>query len=191
LTVADGKGVNGLHFVGAGDPRLVIDSSLGTTVVGSTLYYPLKFPESAPWTIPLAQGIEARLIEAEAALRSGNFSDWAADLNALRADTADTHVGGLGVLGADSTTSASATAQVDLMFRERAFWLFGTGHRLGDLRRMVRQYGRAQETVFPIGAYPYAGFNGAPATYGNDVNFPIAAAERANPNFHGCLSRGA
>ena len=35
-------------------------------------------------------------------------------------------------------------AREDLMFRERAFWLFGTGHRLGDMRRMIRQYGRGR-----------------------------------------------
>ena len=34
-------------------------------------------------------------------------------------------------------------------FREKAFWKFGRGQRLGDLRRLVRQYGRTQDKVFP------------------------------------------
>jgi hypothetical protein len=71
------------------------------------------------------------------------------------------------------------------MFRERAFWLFGTGHRLGDLRRLVRQYGRGSETVFPTGNYFKGGL------YGTDVNIPVPFEERNNPNFTGCLDRGA
>jgi len=43
--------------------------------------------------------------------------------------------------------------QIDVMFRERAFWLYGTGTRLGDLRRLIRQYNRDQSIVFPIGPY--------------------------------------
>ena len=71
------------------------------------------------------------------------------------------------------------------MFRERAFWLFGTGHRIGDLRRLARQYGRASETVFPTGTYFKGGL------YGTDVNIPVPFEERNNPNFHGCLNREA
>jgi len=100
-------------------------------------------------------------------------------------------------LTADSTTTASPAMQVDVMFRERALWLFGTGRRLGDMRRLVRQYGRDQATVFPVGPYPLTGnpnlfgSSALPATYGSDVNFPIRSVESANPNFHGCLNRNA
>jgi hypothetical protein len=31
---------------------------------------------------------------------------------------------------------ATPTAQQDQLFTERAFWLFGTAHRMGDLRRL-------------------------------------------------------
>ncbi len=75
--------------------------------------------------------------------------------------------------------------RVDFHFAERAFWLWGTGHRLGDLRRLVRQYGRDSESVFPTGAY----FKGG--NYGTDVNFPIPLEEDNNPNSSGCLDRSA
>ena len=38
-----------------------------------------------------------------------------------------------------------------LLFREKAFWTFGRGQRLPDLRRLVRQYGRTDDQVFPTG----------------------------------------
>ena len=64
-------------------------------------------------------------------------------------------------------------ARVDLTFRERAFWMFMTGHRLGDLRRLVRQYGRGSETVFPTGAY-----HNDNLVRGTDVNIVIPISER-------------
>jgi hypothetical protein len=85
------------------------------------------------------------------------------------------------------TDPGTLDARVDTMFAERAAWLFFTGHRLGDLRRLSRQYGRNPETVFPTGTY----FGGAKTAsfYGTAVNAPIPANERINPNFHGCLNR--
>ena len=70
-------------------------------------------------------------------------------------------------------------------FREKAFWTFGRGQRLPDLRRLIRQYGRTQDQVFPTGAY----FKGG--NYGTDVNFPVPNSEQVNPNFHGCIDRNA
>ncbi len=190
-SVANRKGGNGLDYVSAADMRMPIDSNLGATQAGTTLYYPLKFPLGSG-TIVFAQGVEARLIEAEAQLAAGVVNGWAAALNALRADSLDTGVRGLGPLSTDSTTGAAPATQIDVLFRERAFWLFGTGHRLGDMRRLIRQYGRSQNTVFSVGPYPLNGaVSGAPAQYGTDINFPIGAVEQQNPNFHGCLSRGA
>jgi hypothetical protein len=125
--------------------------------------------------VVLASGIEARLIQAEAQLRAGTVGTAFATLNGLRA------LVGLGQL-ADPGTDA---ARVNLLFRERAFWMWGTAHRLGDLRRLVRQYGRAQNTVFPSGAYHKGG------SYGSDVNFPVSSDERNNPKFTGCIDRSA
>jgi hypothetical protein len=164
----------------AGDPRLPRcrggDDACDAAAIGSTIFdsqnaatipfwAQLRFPSrDTPW--PYASGTEARLIEAEAQLAAGG--GWLATLNALRAAEP-----GLAPL-ADPGTAA---ARVDLLFRERAFWLFGTGHRLGDLRRLVRQYGRAAGTVFPSGAYVKGG------EYGADVSFPVPQAEENNPSY--------
>ena len=119
--------------------------------------------------------MSARLIQAEAALQSGDITGFLKLDNDLRATVALQAV----------TDPGSKTAREDLHFRERAMWLFGTAHRLGDLRRLVTQYRRDAETVFPTGAY----FKGS--TYGTDVNFPVSFEELNNPNFTGCANRGA
>ncbi|HMA41332.1 MAG TPA: hypothetical protein VKP10_14755, partial [Gemmatimonadales bacterium] len=72
-----------------------------------------------------------------------------------------------------------------LLFNERGRWLWLTAHRLSDLRRLVRQYGRAANSVFPTGAY----FKVQVPTYGNDVNFPVPIDELNNPNFTQCIDR--
>lgn len=76
---------------------------------------------------------------------------------------------------ADLAAPADNAAAVDMLFSERAFWLFAQAHRLSDMRRLIRQYGRDAESVFPTGAY-YKG-----NVYGTDVNFPIPNTEANNP----------
>ncbi len=84
VNVADQEGTNGLNFVSAHDPRLRLDSTLGPTEDGASAWYlPTKF-EANLSTVPLATGIEARLIEAEAALKANDPATWLADLNTLR-----------------------------------------------------------------------------------------------------------
>ncbi len=194
--VADVKGTNGLNFVSAHDPRLPIDR-LGASAVGASWIYPLKFPlnPASNDPVPLADGVEAGLITAEASLNGGDIPGWLAALNALRANfvalrgsyPADTSYHTLTPLSDPGTD----TARVSLMFRERAFWQYGTMHRLGDLRRLVRRYGRSVASVFPTGAYVNGSASSVIAAYGTSVNFPIGAAEQGNPKFHGCLSLGA
>jgi hypothetical protein len=153
---------------GVSNPR-IFDSQNATVL---PLWVQLRFPtRDTPW--PLATGVEARLIEAEAQLAAGGA--WLATLNALRGT-----VSGLAPLADPGTPAARA----DLLFRERAFWLFGTGHRLGDLRRLVRQYGRPADSVFPSGPWVKGG------EYGNDVSFPIPQSEENNPQFKraGCVT---
>ena len=140
----------------------------------------LKYSRSG--AVPLADGIEARLIELEARLRGGTAADRQAvfdGLNALRA------TGISPAMAPIATAPATQDAAVNLLFEERALWMWLTGHRLGDMRRLVRQYGRAANTVFPSGAMraPLSG------SYGSDVNYVIPAAERNNPKFGGCLDR--
>ncbi len=203
VNVADGKGGNGLNYISAHDPRLVFDTTVAKTCDGlyggsadSVWYYPVKFGNPSTY-VPLATGIEARLIEAEAALKASQVGTWAAQLRALRADSADTHVmfPAADSLPADSAELASSNAQVDLTFRERAFWLYGTGARLGDLRRLIRQYGRDQGTVFPMGPYPNGSNVKLPSplpNYGTDVSLtlptPAGGLSTPNPNYKGCLT---
>jgi hypothetical protein len=122
--------------------------------------------------------MEARMIEAEAQMRAQNFVGSLATLNAARAT-----VTGLTPL----TPATTDAARADQLFRERAFWFFSTGHRVGDLRRLVKQYSRAANTVFPIGAWHKGG------NYGADVNIPLPLAEQNNPNVGGgaetCIDR--
>jgi len=73
-----------------------------------------------------------------------------------------------------------------LVFDERGYWLFLTGHRQGDLRRMVRVYGFPQEQVYPSGYYVFGG------QYGPYTNIPIPGTERRiNPEYTGCINRDA
>jgi hypothetical protein len=287
-TVSDREGENGLPFLSSGDPRTTVDTvaKAGNIFDGINLSVPLMFPTKysaglsgngyAP--ITLASGVEARLIQAEAALQAGEAVTWIQQLNNLRTngnsstttryavnifDTlwvtgcasdpagcpdsvpASTSYAGFtidsvftvtvtpgsdaynvcyndagstlqecddpyivvayskgvlstsksyeagtgGVSGlAPLTDPGTSLAQVSLMFNERAYWLFFTGHRQGDLRRLLRQYGQyfqVQNQVYPTGLYL------APGTgqYGADVTVPIDPAESANPLFHGCLDR--
>jgi starch-binding outer membrane protein, SusD/RagB family len=179
-SMSDFEGGNGLNFISANDPRLMTYQA-GVGFDGVTpVIYPAKYP-TGDTPIIVADGIEAKLIVAEAALASGDAAGWLDTLNALR--TTEGGVTGLGPISDPGT----AQSRADTLFTERAFWLFGSGHRMGDLRRLVRQYGRDQATVFPTGAYQ--GFGGG--NYGTSVNFPIPNAERTNPNFKGCLDRKA
>jgi hypothetical protein len=175
LTVADREGVNGLNFRSAGDPR-VPTAYLGKGVDQLVDVYTFTRYGSLSAPIILASGTEARLIEAEALLKAGDAAGELAILNALRASTP-----GLAPL----TQPATLDQQIDQLFRERAFWMFATGHRHGDLRRLVRQYLRSPEAVFPTGPYK----NGS--TYGTDVSFPPDNTQLGNPNYKGCLSTGA
>ena len=175
FSVPEREGTNGLNWRSANDARVPWINTGEVGFDGETPYFmQQKYPDKESETV-LASGVEARLIEAEAALQGGNTTAAMNFLNALR--TAQ----GLSTLAAPGT----AAARVDLLFRERAFWLYLTAHRLGDMRRLIRQYGRSQSTVFPVGDYHKGG------AYGSDVNFPVSSDERNNPNFEACLDRNA
>jgi hypothetical protein len=195
-TVANGEGRNGLAYLDSQDPRSASEQ-IGTSQSGQPVFTPSAYVGITPFV--LASGVEARLIEAEAALQAADAS-WLNTLNTLRTDgTFDTqpnaqnpaqtdtlwHAGTAGVPGlAPLGDPGSADARVDLLFRERAFWLFITGHRQGDLRRLIRQYHRRQEDVYPTGFY-----EGGLSAYGTDVTAPIPPVERLNPQFTGCINR--
>jgi hypothetical protein len=105
-------------------------------------------------------------------------------LNALR--TAPVNIGPITPTAmAALPVPATKDAAVSLFFREKAFWQFGRGQRLGDLRRLVRQYGRSADQVFPTGTFHKGG------TYSADMNAPIPDSEKSNPKFTGCIDRSA
>jgi hypothetical protein len=196
-TVSDREGVNGLPFLSSGDPRSAVDTVATQFETPNNVFVELTVPLTFPVkystalssnsyaSFTVADWIEARLIQAEAAwhgVATGQGS-WLDQLNALRTNAISPELPQL----ADPGTPA---AQVQLLFQERAYWLFLTGHRQGDLRRLLRQYGqysafRSQQQVYPAGPYlaPGAG------VYGTDVTVPIPTQEYANPDYHGCLDR--
>jgi starch-binding outer membrane protein, SusD/RagB family len=176
--VADFDGGNGLDFISAGDPRVqTLDTGQpGAINFGPDFVQQFIYSQPASNTV-LASGLEAQLIIAEAQLKGGDVAGWTTTLNTLRTN------GGMSALTADSTTTASPDLRVDVMFRERAFWMYLTGHRMEDMRRLVRQYGRDPNTVFPVG------LTAINVPIQNDVDFPVSEDEQNNPNFHGCIDR--
>jgi hypothetical protein len=122
------------------------------------------------------------MIEAEVQLKNGNVTQWLAIHNALRA--APPKLGDITPAAmAPLTDPGTDVARVNLQFREKAFWTFGRGQRLGDMRRLIKQYGRTEATVFPQGTHYKGGL------YGSDVNLPVTQPEENNPNFKGCTDR--
>ena len=185
-SVADGEGGAGLLYRTAEDLRVPVDSTVdeetGEVTTGLDLITPqynlLKYNSDSD--VPLADGVEARLIEAEGALQTSDFGGMTTLLNDPR-----------GALGLDPLDPPGTQDEaIALLFSERAFWLFATGHRLGDMRRLVRPvaaggYEQAVEAVFPTGAYHKGG------SYGGDVNFPIPIGEENRPDGNGvsCIDR--
>ena len=135
---------------------------------------------------PLASGLEARLIHAEAALLRGDTATYLSTLNALRSTPPSYILSGTAVLAAITpalTSPADSNAAVTQLFTERGRWLWLTGHRLSDLRRLERQYARPDSLVFPNGGYFKSGLQ-----YGGATSYPIPLDEDNNPKSHGCLS---
>lgn len=187
-SLSNNEGTNGLSFATADDPRVPAclggDAECQAAGVTSArrdddsqpLYVQLLWAtRESP--VAITDGIEARLIEAEAQLASDAPLAFTT-LNNLRA-----------TVGLTPLVPASTDAgRVDQLFDERGFWLFGRGHRTGDFRRLIRQYGLSAESVFPTGDWHKGGF------YGGDVTMPIPQAEENNPNVpvgQTCIDRSA
>ena len=180
--MADSNAVN----AAANDPRVISKRSASNSFDGLT-----PFDSLGNWgredPISLVNGLDARLIEAEAQLQSKNAAGWLAMntiLNTLRA--APPTYGKLTIAAmAPLPVPVTEVDAENQFFREKAFWQYGRGERLSDLRRLIRQYGRTEDAVFPTGAFHKAG------VFGDGVNFPVPDAEKSNPNFSGCIDRGA
>lgn len=184
----DSKGnriLNAIPFVSAKDPRVLSKAPSGVGLDTST-----PFIELLNWgredPVPLVSGLDARLIEAEARLQVSDFVGMNSILNALRA--APPAQGAFKVANgalAPLPVPVTKDAAIDQYFREKAFWQYGRGERFSDLRRLVRQYGRPQDQVWPSGVFFKNG------NYGTNVNFPVPDSEKSNPKFTGCLDRDA
>ncbi len=178
FSVSNDEGINGLPFIDADDPRVPFDAPDPTQTSDygvdneSLLWRQLKYP-SRDANVVVASGIEARLIVAEALLAT----DAAAAYDTLNVLRADAGLPGL-------TMPATAEARVDDVMQERGFWLYLTSHRLGDLRRLMRDYGRAMADVYPTGSYHTEG------EYSDDNSFPVPSDELNNPLFTSCNNEG-
>lgn len=186
---------NAIPFFSARDPRVpvsytVTNAGRDTTRSQDGLTFSRTTTLWARTTAtPIVSGLDARLITAEGQLAAGNIAGWLATLNALRA--APPRLGEVVPAAmAPLTDPGTPEARVSLLFREKAFWQFGRGHRLGDLRRLVRFYpGRTPANTFPTGQHYRGG------VYGADLNLPIPQAEQNNPNVgpnaRACIDRNA
>lgn len=135
-------------------------------------------------TVSLVNGLDARLTEAEAFLSAGNIASYLATLNALRA--APPKLGALQPSPMPPLTDpGTAVGRVAQLFSEKAYWTFGRGQRLLDMRRLERQYGWPDAQVFPTGTH-YRGI-----AYGTDVNLPVPQDELNNNPLalNGCTDR--
>lgn len=175
---------NAIPFASLRDPRLpaVIPTTGSANGQDGQTYARTTTMWGQLTAVDVANGIDARLIAAEVALRTGNTTRWLSTLNALRAAPPK-----LGDIQSEELPAlidpGSADARVSMLFREKALWTFSRGQRLGDMRRLLRQYDRTASNTFPQGVH-YKGGN-----YGTDVNLPIVTDERNNPNFKGCTDR--
>jgi hypothetical protein len=181
-----GRIPNAMPFVSAKDPRVPNVQTPKFGFDGSTPYDGEQVFPAFNSPVPVANYVDAQLTVAESQL-AANDAGWLATLNALRAGP--TNIGTITITGmAPLTDPGNAGARIDLLFRERAFWTFGRGQRLGDLRREIRVYNKTAAQVFPGegGINPRKNSN-----YGSDVNLPVPQAERNNFKFGGCTDRKA
>ena len=182
------EGGNGLPYLATPDPRIPWTPStrIGFNSISTNLPTETKFGQTTSGIV--GDGTEAQLDILEARLQGGAQADRDAvfaGLNQLRATNTPAIPA---IAGSAPTTQAAA---VDQYFQERAYWTWLAGHRLGDMRRLVRQYGRDAETVFPTGLVANSGnpsVTGAlSGSYGTATSMVIPFSERNNPNFKGCL----
>jgi hypothetical protein len=182
---------NAIPFASAKDPRIpVTGTTLGTSPAGRGFDNSTNFIFTTLWArtdpTPVWSGLDARLIEAEAKLNASDFAGMMTIMNALR--SAPQNLGSVNTPAMSTlATPATKSDAVNLFFREKAFWTYSRGQRLGDLRRLIRLYGRAADgsDTFPSGTF----FKGG--TYGADVNFPMTVDETNNPNYTKCIDRKA
>jgi starch-binding outer membrane protein, SusD/RagB family len=186
-TDLQGRILNAIPFARLGDPRVkVTDTQTKAEDNVSNFVDVNNWGQDDP--IPALSGIDARLIEAEARLQASDIPGMMTILNTLRGSPQVIGAFNVPAMAALPTPGTQAAA-TDLLFREKALWQFERGYRMDDLRRLVRQYGRTQDNVFPSGVFTILA--GPGGSYGTQVAFPVPDYEMVNPNFHGCIDTNA
>ena len=185
--VPDVEGIVGMAWRSVADPRTPSFRTPATNFGfdGATPQFDQNRYVDEKAATPLASGLEARLINAEAALLRRDTVAYLTALNGLRTSPPAYILSGTTALTAMTAlpSPADSNAAVTQLFTERGRWLWLTAHRLSDLRRLERQYGRADNLVFPNGGYFKSGLQ-----YGSATSYPIPLDEENNPKSHACLS---
>src|SRR5262249_48030991 len=154
------------YVFGLNDPGDTLGSN------GEGLFYvQQKYPSSSS-NMTLADYTEAQLVVAEADIFGGNYGLGRAIMDTLRA-------GFTPAMGPVSDmTAASRKNQILQVLSERAYWMYVTGHRLGDWRRMLRAPYNAAPFSFVTGdVYPVG------AGIQNTLEFPTPTNTNPNPNY--------
>ena len=180
-----GPVLNAIPFASLNDPRVPIFTTGRPGEDNQTIFVWTHLLEGRDDPTPVVSGIDARLVEAEAKLQAGDIAGMMAILNTLRASKQTIGNFAVPAMPAIATVPATQDDATNLFFREKALWQFGRGIRMDDQRRLVRQYKRTQDHVFPTGVFFKTG------NYGTEVAFPVVDAEKTNPNFKGCVDRNA
>jgi hypothetical protein len=175
FSVADKKNGTGLPFVSTPDPRVPFVKSGSAANNGDTLFYnQLKYPNPNS-NFVVADYIEAQLIVAEGDIFAGNYAGGKGILDGLRGTV------GLSALPDSSGSPNGRKAEIQQVLSERAYWMYVTGHRLGDWRRVLRPpysdppFSFVTSDVYPVGA-----------GISNTLEFPTPQLTNPNPNYVAC-----
>jgi starch-binding outer membrane protein, SusD/RagB family len=179
FSVADSKNGTGLNFQSDSDPRVLWIAPKGA--VGSSGVGPFivqqKYPGPSATTV-VGDYTEGQLIVAEGDIFAGNYAGALAVMNALRTGS------GLTFPAKDALVDLSAStpkAQMLQLLSERAFWMYVTGHRLGDWRRMLRApYNGAPFNFVTSDVYPVG------TNISSTLEFPTPTFTSPNPNYKAC-----
>ncbi|HVB30770.1 MAG TPA: hypothetical protein VNE60_04505 [Gemmatimonadaceae bacterium] len=182
-----GQIFNAIPFAELNDPRVSITDTHQKAEDNHSDFVQVNNWGRDDPTPPLT-GIDAQLIVAESKLQTGDIAGMMGILNALRTSPQVIGVFKIPAM-APLPMPPDKTTATNVFFREKALWQFERGYRMDDLRRLVRQYGRTQDQVFPSGGFTR---NGTPSgQFGTEVAFPVPDYEMTNPNFHGCIDNNA
>jgi len=134
----------------SGDPRVPwVDAKRKGNDGKTALYNQMKYADSGA-DVPLAKGLEMRLIEAEVMLRNGDLTGFLARVNNVRA-----------AFGLASVTVATVQEGWSTLDRERFLTLWLEGRRLKDVSRLsgegVVSFPSGRVSCFPFGDTEIAG----------------------------------